>query len=57
MADSAALPIDIVVGRRIAHVRQRAGLTLQELADRLGWPISTVHNYESGRRPLKLLNL
>ena len=57
MANTASVSIDIQVGGRIAHVRQKAGLTLQELADRLGWPVSTLHNYESGRRPLKLAQL
>jgi transcriptional regulator with XRE-family HTH domain len=57
MASTASVSIDIQVGGRIAHVRQKAGLTLQELADRLGWPVSTLHNYESGRRPLKLAQL
>ena len=44
-------------GRRLAHARQDAGLTLQELAERVGWYVSTLHNYESGRRPLKVAQL
>jgi transcriptional regulator with XRE-family HTH domain len=48
---------DIQFGRRLARARQDAGLTLQELAERLGWHISTLHNYESGRRPLRIAQL
>ena len=49
--------IDIRVGQRLARARKAAGLTLQELADRLGWPLSTLDNYETGRRPIKLAHL
>jgi transcriptional regulator with XRE-family HTH domain len=48
---------DISFGRRLARARQAAGLTLQELAQRVGWHVSTLHNYESGRRPLKIAQL
>ena len=50
-------PYDVQFGRRLAQARQAAGLTLQELAERVGWHISTLHNYESGRRPLKIAQL
>ena len=50
-------PYDVQFGQRLAHARQEAGLTLQELAERVGWHISTLHNYESGRRPLKIAQL
>jgi len=50
-------PYDVQFGKRLAHARQTAGLTLQELAGRVGWHISTLHNYESGRRPLKIAQL
>jgi len=49
--------IDVRVGQRLAHARKAAGLTLQELADQLGWPLSTLANYETGRRPIKLAHL
>ena len=49
--------IDVRVGQRLARARKAAGLTLQELADRLGWPLSTLDNYETGRRPIKLAHL
>jgi transcriptional regulator with XRE-family HTH domain len=48
---------DVQFGRRLARARQAAGLTLQELAERIGWHVSTLHNYESGRRPLKVAQL
>ena len=48
---------DILLGRRLARARQDTGLTLHELAERLGWHISTLHNYESGRRPLRIAQL
>jgi len=57
MSDSAPVPIDVRVGRRLADARRRAGLTLREVAERLQWPLSTVHNYETGRRPIKLAAL
>lgn len=53
----AAAPIDMAVGRRIAEARQAGGLTVRELATRLGWPHSTLANYERGRRPLTLARL
>jgi transcriptional regulator with XRE-family HTH domain len=49
--------IDVRVGQRLARARKAAGLTLQELADRLRWPLSTLDNYETGRRPIKLAHL
>lgn len=49
--------IDSRVGERLARARKAAGLTLQELADQLGWPYSTLANYEIGRRPIKLAHL
>src|SRR6266545_5559598 len=49
--------IDVRVGQRLARARKAAGLTLQELADQLGWPLSTLANYETGRRPIKLAHL
>jgi transcriptional regulator with XRE-family HTH domain len=50
-------PYDVQFGRRLARARQTAGLTLQELAERVGWHVSTLHNYESGRRPLRIAQL
>jgi transcriptional regulator with XRE-family HTH domain len=49
--------INVRVGQRLAHARKAVGLTLQELADQLGWPYSTLANYETGRRPIKLAHL
>jgi transcriptional regulator with XRE-family HTH domain len=39
------------------RARKAAGLTLQELADQLGWPYSTLASYEIGRRPIKLAHV
>jgi transcriptional regulator with XRE-family HTH domain len=53
----AAAPIETTVGRRIAEARQAAGLTVRDLATQLGWPHTTLANYEIGRRPLTLARL
>lgn len=45
------------VGRRIAELRQRAGLSQRELAARLGWTRDIVAHYELGRRELGLERL
>lgn len=45
------------VGRRIAEIRQRAGLSQRELAERLGWARDTIAHYELGRRALGLERL
>jgi transcriptional regulator with XRE-family HTH domain len=45
------------VGQRIAAVRQRAGLSIRELADRIGWPRDTLVNYELGRRAITIEKL
>ena len=42
------------VGRRIAEIRQRTGLSQRELAARLGWARDTIAHYELGRRALGL---
>ena len=49
--------IDVQVGRRLAAARQAAGLTVRQLAARLGWPYATLANYERGRRPLRVAQL
>ena len=49
--------INVQIGRRVAGWRQSAGLTIRELADRLGWPHTTLGNYESGRRALPIARL
>lgn len=45
------------VGQRIAVARQRAGLSIRELADRIGWPRDTLVNYELGRRAITVEKL
>ena len=52
MADARA--IDIQLGRRLALARKAAGLTVRDLAARLGWPYTTLANDEAGRRPLRV---
>ena len=49
--------INIEIGQRLARWRTGAGLTIRELADRLGWPHTTLGNYESGRRALSIARL
>jgi transcriptional regulator with XRE-family HTH domain len=55
MSDARA--IDIQIGRRLAVARKAAGLTVRDLAARLGWPYTTLANYEEGRRPLRVAQL
>ena len=49
--------IDIQIGRRLASARKAAGFTVRQLAARLGWPYTTLANYEEGRRPLRIAQL
>ena len=56
MVGSRSLPAKLI-GAGARRARKAAGLTLQELADQLGWPYSTLANYEIGRRPIKLAHL
>lgn len=48
---------NIAIGRRLAAARQGAGLSMRQLAERLGWPHTTLGNYESGRRALPVARL
>lgn len=57
MSDSPDRAINVQIGQRLAAWRQAAGLTIRELADRLGWPHTTLGNYESGRRALPIARL
>jgi transcriptional regulator with XRE-family HTH domain len=45
------------VGQRIAAARQRAGLSIRDLAKRIGWPRDTMVNYELGRRAITIERL
>jgi transcriptional regulator with XRE-family HTH domain len=47
----------VAVGRALAEVRERAGLTQQELARRLRKPQSFVSSYERGQRRVDILEL
>lgn len=46
-----------VVGQRIAAARQRAGLSIRDFAERIGWPRDTMVNYELGRRAITIERL
>jgi transcriptional regulator with XRE-family HTH domain len=52
-----AASIDGQIGKRLAEARKAAGLTVRQLATRLGWPYTTLANYEEGRRPLRIAQL
>jgi transcriptional regulator with XRE-family HTH domain len=52
-----AIDIATQIGRRRAPARRAAGLTVRQLAARLGWPYTTLANYEEGRRPLRIAQL
>ena len=46
------------VGQRIAAARHAAGLTVRQLADRLGWSDhSRLTSYETGRRAVSVVTL
>ena len=46
------------VGQRLAAARKAAGLTVRQLADRLGWPDhSRLTSYETGRRTTSVVTL
>jgi transcriptional regulator with XRE-family HTH domain len=45
------------VGRMIATLRSRAGLSAPQVAHALGWPPATLANFEVGRRPLTVERL
>lgn len=53
----ATTPIDRVVGQRLAEARRAAGLSVRQLANQIGWPFTTLANYETGRRPITLERL
>ena len=43
-----------LVGERIRALRRARGMSAQDLAGALSWPLDTLVNYEYGRRPLHL---
>ena len=49
--------VDRQVGERLRAARMAARLTIRQLAARLGWPYTTLANYEEGRRPLRIAQL
>lgn len=56
---SGAVPtsIDEEIGARIMKARQAKGLTLRQVASQLGVAHGTVGNWETGRRPMRLIDL
>src|SRR3954470_10372179 len=49
--------IDAHIGQRLRAARNAAQLTIRRLAAQLGWPYTTLANYEEGRRPLRIAQL
>jgi transcriptional regulator with XRE-family HTH domain len=43
-----------IVGERIRALRRARGMSAQDFAEALCWPLDTLVNYEYGRRPLPL---
>lgn len=50
--DRTPVPLDVVIGRAIRHLRTRRGLSQQMLADRLGISVERVRDYERAKRPM-----
>lgn len=46
------LPLEVVIGRAIRHLRVKRGWNQRVLANRLGIKIERVRDYEAGRRPM-----
>jgi putative transcriptional regulator len=49
-AKAVAAPVDTVTPHAVRDLRQRARLTQQEFAARLGVPVETIRNWEQGKR-------
>lgn len=50
--DAEAKLFPVVLGAAVRRARQARGLTIQELADRVGIGKSTLSRYERGERPM-----
>jgi transcriptional regulator with XRE-family HTH domain len=46
------VPLEVVIGRAIRHLRRRRGLTQHMLAKRLGIRVERVREYESAKRAM-----
>ena len=47
------VPLDVVIGRAIGHLRRRRGLSQQMLAEKLGISVERVREYESAKRSMR----
>ena len=47
------VPLDVVIGRAIRHLRRRRGLSQQMLAKRLGISVERVREYENAERSMR----
>jgi transcriptional regulator with XRE-family HTH domain len=47
------IPLDVVVGRAIRHLRKKRDWSQQVLASRLGISLERVREHESGARPMR----
>lgn len=43
------IPWDLAVGKRVRQLRKYRGYTCVRLAEKLGWPSSTLKNLEAGQ--------
>src|SRR5437763_1102708 len=50
LAKSSAIPVERLMPPAVRDLRQRAQLTQQEFAARLGVPVETIRNWEQGKR-------
>lgn len=44
--------LDVLLGKRMKELRERSGLSLSEVASRLGMSKSSIHAYEKGKARL-----
>ena len=47
------VPLEVVIGRAIRHLRRRRGWSQQMLADRLGVGVDRVRDHENAARPMR----
>ena len=52
MRTNATTTADTILANRLAALRRAAGLTQQQLADRVGMPVYSLRNLEQGQRSI-----